>query len=324
MTERMLTAVANPHVDVLGHCTGRMVTGNRKRPESQFDADAVFAACAEHGVAVEVNSRPERLDPPKRLLRRAVEAGCAFTIDTDAHAPGPARLAATTAASGPRRARCRPSGCSTRGRPSGCLRRAPEHDDSRDGNRRLARRKPTTRAPLDPDSGARLEPDSRGGDRDSSGPTLDGMATESVMLALGTPAPPFALPDPATGKIVSLDDFAAAPALVVTFLGNHCPYVQRVAAGLARSGPRPRRAGRRDGRHREQRRRDLPPGRSGRDARRGPPATAGRSPTSSTPPRTSPAPSPPPAHPTRSSSTATAGSSTAGSSTTPARATARR
>jgi putative hydrolase len=88
MTERMLTAVANPHVDVLGHCTGRMVTGNRKRPESEFDVDRVFAACAEYGVAVEVNSRPERLDPPKRLLRLAVEAGCEFTIDTDAHAPG--------------------------------------------------------------------------------------------------------------------------------------------------------------------------------------------------------------------------------------------
>jgi putative hydrolase len=88
MTERMLTAVANPHVDVLGHCTGRMVMGSRKRPESQFDADEVFAACAEHGVAVEINSRPERLDPPKRLLRLAVQAGCTFTIDTDAHAPG--------------------------------------------------------------------------------------------------------------------------------------------------------------------------------------------------------------------------------------------
>ena len=88
MTERMLTAVANPHVDVLGHCTGRMVTGSRARPESQFDADAVFAACVEHGVAVEINSRPERLDPPKRLLRLAVAAGCTFTIDTDAHAPG--------------------------------------------------------------------------------------------------------------------------------------------------------------------------------------------------------------------------------------------
>ncbi len=88
MTKRMLRAVANPHVDVLGHCTGRLVAGSRQRPESQFDADAVFAACAEHGVAVEVNCRPERLDPPKRLLRLAAAAGCLFAIDSDAHAPG--------------------------------------------------------------------------------------------------------------------------------------------------------------------------------------------------------------------------------------------
>jgi putative hydrolase len=88
MTERMLAAVRNPHTDILGHCTGRMVTGSRERPESEFDAAAVFAACREQGVAVEINSRPERLDPPKRLLRQAVEAGCAFSIDSDAHAPG--------------------------------------------------------------------------------------------------------------------------------------------------------------------------------------------------------------------------------------------
>jgi putative hydrolase len=87
MTARMLAAVANPHADVLGHCTGRMVTG-RGRPESTFDAEAVFAACAEHGTAVEVNARPERQDPPKRLLRLAVEAGCLVAVDTDAHAPG--------------------------------------------------------------------------------------------------------------------------------------------------------------------------------------------------------------------------------------------
>jgi putative hydrolase len=87
MTRRMVAAVANPHTDVLGHCTGRMVAG-RGRPESEFDPEAVFAACAEHGVAVEVNSRPERQDPPKRLLRLAVEAGCLVAIDTDAHAPG--------------------------------------------------------------------------------------------------------------------------------------------------------------------------------------------------------------------------------------------
>ena len=87
MTRRMLTAIANPRVDVLGHCTGRLVVG-RGRPESEFDAERVFTACVEHDVAVEINSRPERLDPPRRLLRQAVELGCKFSIDTDAHAPG--------------------------------------------------------------------------------------------------------------------------------------------------------------------------------------------------------------------------------------------
>jgi histidinol phosphatase-like PHP family hydrolase len=92
MTHRMLRAVENPRVNVLGHCTGRIVkAGGRRggtRPESEFDAEKVFAACARHDVAVEVNSRPDRLDPPKRLLRRALEAGCRFSIDSDAHAPG--------------------------------------------------------------------------------------------------------------------------------------------------------------------------------------------------------------------------------------------
>jgi putative hydrolase len=87
MTPRMLTAIRNPHMDVLGHCTGRMVAG-RGRPESEFDAAAVFAACRDHQVAVEINSRPERLDPPMRLLKLAVETGCRIAIDTDAHAPG--------------------------------------------------------------------------------------------------------------------------------------------------------------------------------------------------------------------------------------------
>jgi putative hydrolase len=99
MTERMLAAVANPHLDILGHCTGRKLAtrdggGDRahRRPagrkESDFDADAVFAACVRYDKAVEINCRPDRLDPPKRLLRLAVEAGCRFSIDTDAHAPG--------------------------------------------------------------------------------------------------------------------------------------------------------------------------------------------------------------------------------------------
>jgi putative hydrolase len=87
MTPRMLNAIRNPHMDVLGHCTGRIVVG-RGRPESEFDADAVFAACRDHHVAVEINSRPERLDPPTRLLKLAVETGCCLAIDTDAHAPG--------------------------------------------------------------------------------------------------------------------------------------------------------------------------------------------------------------------------------------------
>jgi putative hydrolase len=89
MTRRMINAVANPHADVLGHCTGRLVTGNRGiRPESKFDADKVFTACRDHGTAVEINSRPERRDPPTRLLNMALEIGCLFSIDTDSHAPG--------------------------------------------------------------------------------------------------------------------------------------------------------------------------------------------------------------------------------------------
>jgi putative hydrolase len=87
MTRRMVAAVRNPLVDVLGHCTGRMILG-RGRPESVFDAEAVFTACRESGVAVEINCRPERQDPPDPLLRLAAETGCMFAIDTDAHAPG--------------------------------------------------------------------------------------------------------------------------------------------------------------------------------------------------------------------------------------------
>jgi len=90
MTARMVAAVSNPHVDVLGHCTGRLLggRGGRGRPESAFYPEHVFGACRDHGVAVEINSRPERRDPPSRLLRLAIEMGCMFTIDSDAHAPG--------------------------------------------------------------------------------------------------------------------------------------------------------------------------------------------------------------------------------------------
>ena len=88
MTRRLVTALANPQLDILGHMTGRMVTGKRRRPPSRLDAEIVFAAAVRFDKAIEVNARPERLDPPKRILRLAVEAGCRFAIDSDAHAPG--------------------------------------------------------------------------------------------------------------------------------------------------------------------------------------------------------------------------------------------
>jgi len=89
MTRRMVRAVTDSRVNVLGHCTGRLVSGNRGiRAESKFDAEKVFTACREHRTAVEINSRPERRDPPTRLLNLALQIGCDFSIDTDAHAPG--------------------------------------------------------------------------------------------------------------------------------------------------------------------------------------------------------------------------------------------
>lgn len=89
MTRRMVNAVRNPFTNVLGHCTGRLVTGGRgTRPQSEFDARAVFEACVENGVAVEINARPERRDPPTKLLELARDIGCLFSLDSDAHAPG--------------------------------------------------------------------------------------------------------------------------------------------------------------------------------------------------------------------------------------------
>jgi len=87
MTERMVAAIESPHTDILGHCTGRIIVGRGRKP-STFDPAAVFEACARTGTAVEINSRPERRDPPPELLARAIDAGCMISIDTDAHAPG--------------------------------------------------------------------------------------------------------------------------------------------------------------------------------------------------------------------------------------------
>ena len=112
MTARMITAIANPHMDILGHCTGRLVKG-RGRPESTFDAELVFAACRELDKAVEVNCRPERLDPPRRMLAMVDDMGVKVAIDTDAHARGQlawhgygcARVAETDIRAGPHRQR---------------------------------------------------------------------------------------------------------------------------------------------------------------------------------------------------------------------------
>lgn len=99
MTERMVRAVLDPRVDILGHCTGRKLKGLPPpgpeaiapsayvRAQSSFDADIVFAACEATDTAVEINCRPERRDPPDDLLALAVEVGCKVSIDTDAHAP---------------------------------------------------------------------------------------------------------------------------------------------------------------------------------------------------------------------------------------------
>lgn len=89
MTARMIGAISNPNTTVLGHCTGRKLKPDGTwRDQSSFDAELVFAACAMFGVAVEINSRPERMDPPDELIELAIDAGCLFSIDSDAHAPG--------------------------------------------------------------------------------------------------------------------------------------------------------------------------------------------------------------------------------------------
>lgn len=84
ITARLLKAIENPHVDVIGHPTGRIIL--RREPYA-FDVDAVFAAAARHGVAMEVNAQADRLDLNDGLARLAHERGVAIIISTDAHSP---------------------------------------------------------------------------------------------------------------------------------------------------------------------------------------------------------------------------------------------
>ena len=84
MTERMLRAVAHPHVDVIGHPTGRR-PGSREG--ATYDFEAVFREAARHKVAMEIDCDPARLDLSPEMARLALDSGCTFSVDADAHAP---------------------------------------------------------------------------------------------------------------------------------------------------------------------------------------------------------------------------------------------
>ena len=81
-TDRLVRAASNPFVTVIGHMTGRQLL---RRPGYDVDVERVLIACAKHGVAVEVNGNPWRLDLDWRWLRRGIELGCSFSINPDAH-----------------------------------------------------------------------------------------------------------------------------------------------------------------------------------------------------------------------------------------------
>lgn len=84
VTQRLLNAIRNPHIDIIGHPTGRLLPD---RPAADLDMDAVLAAAAETGTALEINSDPHRLDLNDIYARRAHELGIPLSINTDAHHP---------------------------------------------------------------------------------------------------------------------------------------------------------------------------------------------------------------------------------------------
>jgi DNA polymerase (family 10) len=86
VTGRFLSAVRHPFVHVLAHPTGRLLTG-KGRAGADADWDRVFSEAAATGTALEINASPMRLDLPDALARRALELGCLFAVNTDAHAP---------------------------------------------------------------------------------------------------------------------------------------------------------------------------------------------------------------------------------------------
>jgi histidinol phosphatase-like PHP family hydrolase len=84
MTERMLRAIEHPHVDVIGHPTGRR-PGSREG--ATYDFEKVFRSAAEHGVVLEIDCDPARMDLSPELARLAASLGCKLSLDSDAHAP---------------------------------------------------------------------------------------------------------------------------------------------------------------------------------------------------------------------------------------------
>ncbi|GAB7090004.1 PHP domain-containing protein [Halorubrum luteum] len=83
-TERLVRAVEHPHVDVLGHPTGRILNS---REGLAPDFETVAAAAAAAGTAIEVNANPARLDAHGEAVRAAIDAGASIAINTDAHSP---------------------------------------------------------------------------------------------------------------------------------------------------------------------------------------------------------------------------------------------
>ena len=81
-TERILKAIKNPHTTIIGHMTGRQL---QRRPGYEIDINRILKACAEHGVAVEINAHPWRLDLDWRWHQKALDYGCIFSINPDAH-----------------------------------------------------------------------------------------------------------------------------------------------------------------------------------------------------------------------------------------------
>jgi DNA polymerase (family X) len=81
-TERIIRAVSNPYTTILGHMTGRQLL---RRPGYDIDIEKVLAACAEHGVAIEINANPWRLDLDWRWHETALNLGCMMSINPDAH-----------------------------------------------------------------------------------------------------------------------------------------------------------------------------------------------------------------------------------------------